>query len=554
MKFRLALGYSDFRTIRRESRAYVDKTAIVGRVIEGDAQVVVLPRPRRFGKTLNLSMLRYFFEACDEDRSDLFEGLTVWSDEAARRHFQRHPVIFLTFKDVKGRSWADCVIGLRAAIFDVALNVSALTSSNPPGRHFNAIVEDPSSPPEALSGALKLLSQSLAEATGEQVLILIDEYDSPIHAGFLHGYYDEVVGFFRSFLSGGLKDNPHLFRGVVTGILRLAKESIFSGLNNLAVYDLLSTEFATDFGFTEPEVRELATRRSAGEHLGVMRRWYDGYDFDGTPIYNPWSVVSFLSSADRVPRPHWISTSANELVRDLLVRRNLATLEELETLLEGGSLRRTIQRHTHLRDLHRDPDVLWNMLLYSGYLTADDVSLSERVEANLRVPNLEVRNALREMFRDTLRAGAGGTAGLEALTRAMLEGDVESFGGYLGDVLRDTLSTFDLGGRLPERVYHAFVAGLLVHLAPDYRVRSNRESGYGRLDAIVTPSRPGQPGAVLELKVLRDGTTPQHATDDALRQIVERAYAAELHAVGADPVWAYGVVFDGKRAHVALAE
>ncbi len=299
------LGTSDFLKLRRAGATYVDKTALIAEVVQAQAKVLLLPRPRRFGKTLNLSTLRCFLERTEEERADLFEGLAVWDSEAARRHFQRHPVVFLTFKDVKTSSFDDCleaVADLVAREFlrhDAVLDQAGLRG--PEVTAHRRLLEGTASA-VTLSNALRDLTAWLARATGERPVLLVDEYDQPLHAGVFHGYYDEAVGFFRNFLSGGLKDNPHLFRGVVTGILRVARESIFSGLNNLAVFSLLEPEFATAFGFTEAEVEGLSDLAGARDRLADLRDWYNGYLFGGEVVYNPWSVLAFLASQDRAPR------------------------------------------------------------------------------------------------------------------------------------------------------------------------------------------------------------------------------------------------------------
>jgi len=304
MRFRARLGYSDFLKLRRAGVAYVDKTALVTEVLEAPAEVLLLPRPRRFGKTLNLSTLRCFLERTDEDRSDVFEGLAVWESEVAHRHFRRYPVVFLTFKDVKLGSWERCeraMAGVLARAYRehrYLLDEGALHDVD--AADFRSVLERRADPVD-LMDSLRRLCGVLHAYHGEPVVLLVDEYDTPIHAGHVHGYYEEVIEFLRNLLSGGLKDNPHLFRGVVTGILRVARESIFSGLNNLAVYSLLRPEYATAFGFTEAEVERLADLAGARDHLADLRDWYDGYLFGGHVVYNPWSVLSFLASAGRLP-------------------------------------------------------------------------------------------------------------------------------------------------------------------------------------------------------------------------------------------------------------
>jgi len=544
-------GISDFRHLRERGATYVDKTDFISRVLRLGGQVKLLPRPRRFGKTLNLSALRAFVEQSPVDATELFEGLAVWEDAGARAHFQRYPVVHLTFKDTRHDAWPDCLEAIALVVaraFDAHAEALA-TLSGGAAEQADAVRRGHASP-AALADSLRALVATLHAHHGERVFVLIDEYDAPIHAGYVHGYYDRVIGFFRNFLSGGFKDNPHLEQGVITGILRVAKESVFSGLNNLAVYSLLQPEFAPCFGFTEPEVKRIAVLSGSTAHLETIRRWYDGYQVAGQTLYNPWSVLSFCSSEAKRPVPYWAQTSANELLRDLVVGGGLGDPGDLQTLLEGGSVRRRVLENLVFRDLPRDSAAVWSLLFFSGYLTAESVEIDGHYDATLRIPNREVRAIFQDVLLGWMQQGLGGTSAVEALGRALLEGDTRSFEGLLGALLRDVMSFHDFGREPRERVYHAFLAGLLLHLQPDWQVRSNRESGFGRVDVLVAPKTPGKPGVVMELKVLREGETVEASLDAAVRQLADRGYAAELVARGADPVMELAVVFDGKRVHV----
>lgn len=553
MKLRAPIGISDFRTLRQADATYVDKTRFITGVLTTTTQALLFPRPRRFGKTLNLSALRYFLERTEEDRSALFQGLAVWDEPGARAHFARHPVLFVTFKDVKYGDWAqtqEAIADLLARLYGEhrwLLRGSALEADE--RRRFEDVLEMRASP-VALARALRDLSELLARATGEQVAILVDEYDTPIHAAYQHGFYDPAIEFFRNFLSAGFKDNPFLFKGVITGILRVAKESIFSGLNNLAVYPTLSTEFATDFGFTEPEVEHLCDLAGARDHLDDLRAWYDGYRFGGHVIYNPWSVLNFLASPARTFQPWWATTSANDLVRDLLVGGGLGTPADLETLLRGGVVEKPIDENLVLRDLDRRPEAVWSLLYFSGYLRAEGDGGGSRPLVRLSAPNREVAAIFRDVFLTWLEAGLGGGDRVREMTRALIGGDTESFSAALSQLVRTTLSYHDFAGNQPERVLHAFVAGLLVILEPDYEVRSNRESGFGRSDVLITPTRRGEPGVVLELKAVAEGEPVECALESALRQIRDRDYATEIRSRGAHPIHELAIAFDGKRVHV----
>ena len=540
--FRAPLGISDFRQLRELGATYVDKTGFVERVLEAPAIAMLFPRPRRFGKTLNLSTLRHFVEKSDADAATLFEGTQVWSSEPARRHFQRYPVIELTFKDVKPRRWNDCLDDIRQVIAGAFRSHRKILEADGEIAETAASILAANSSLAGLKTALRWLSDRLAAHYGERVVILIDEYDTPIHAGFTHGYYEDVIEFFRSFLSGGLKDNPHLFKGVLTGILRVAKESIFSGLNNLAVYSLLRPEFAADFGFTPSEVEALGRAAGAESTLPALCAWYDGYRFGAEAIYNPWSVLSFLDSADRVTRDYWVSTSSDDILRRLLTRGGLGDASALETLLAGDTVEREVREDIVLRDVEGRPDAAWSFLLFSGYLTPRAID-GKRVR--LAIPNREVESVFRGVFRRWL----GEPSEVDGLIRSLLDGDAEGFEAELEALVTRVMSYHDAAGAPAESVYQAFIVGLLVHMAEHHEVKSNREAGRGRADVLVIPKRAGQPGAVLELKRInrRRGETETTALDAACAQIIDRDYAAALRERGALPIRELAVAFEGKR-------
>jgi hypothetical protein len=558
----IPIGLSDFRDLRQPGIHYVDKTSFVAGVLAAGDTVLLFPRPRRFGKTVNLSTLRCFVEKGAEDVRPLFAGLAIEQRPEAWAHFQRYPVIYMTFKDVKAASFERALAAIRAEIArayeEHRYLLEGETLSEQQKQRFVQILAEAGD--ETLYwGALRGLSEHLHRYHGEKAVILIDEYDSAIHTGFSAGYYDAIVGFFRNFLSGGLKDNPHLWKGVLTGILRIAKESMFSGLNNLSVYSMLRPAFSASFGFTSDEVARLAHTVGRERALPEMERWYNGYRFAGEVIYNPWSVLNFLASEDQVLQPYWLSTSSLDLVRDLLLARAGEHAGEIEALLRGKIITKLIDENVSLRDLPLDADLVWGFLLFTGYLTATRVRRKGAfVEARLRIPNREVREAYRTVFHTWLTQALGDGKRVHDLARALLAGDAETAQHLLQDLVLRSLSFHDTGkgpGE-PERVYHAFMLGLLVWLGPRYRVSSNREAGHGRCDVMIAPRAAGQPGVVMELKTVdkERRETPAKAMAAALRQLRARDYAAELRAGGATPVREIGVVFDGKRVKVAVAK
>jgi hypothetical protein len=557
----IPIGVDDFRKIREANLEYVDKSDLIRQIIDrAGVEVFLLPRPRRFGKTLNLSLLRCWFEKTDTDLSHLFEGLAIWQAGAEyRAHFQRYPVIHFNFKNSKGATFGETLGALRKKIGELFDHHRYLQSSERLSelqrQSFRAVLLG-TADPALYSGALLDLSRYLHAHHGEKVVILIDEYDEPIHAGHVHGYAAEILELMRTFLGEGLKSNTHLHKAVVTGILRVAKENLFSGLNNLGVYTLLAQAFNTCFGFTEAEVAALAERHGKKDRMEDIRRWYNGYVFGGEVIYNPWSVCSYLERGEDAPAPYWLSTSSNDLVHELLDLYAFELQPVFESLLEGGGIEVALDENVALSDIQKSVDALWSLLVFSGYLKAEAAPpdpLGNRV-FRLSIPNHEVRGVYSGSFKSLLDQrlrAAGGS--VSALTKALLGGDAEELERQLQALLTHMLSYHDVGGAFPERVYHGFVLGLLAVLEATYEVRSNRESGSGRPDVLIRPRKPGNPGAVMELKVARPPReTLKRALSKGLSQLEGMDYAAELRSSGASPVHAFVVAFDGKHVRVAV--
>jgi hypothetical protein len=561
-----AIGESDYRDLRRGGMTYVDKTLWAADVLGHGAKVHVVPRPRRFGKTLNMSMLRYFVERTDEDRTDLFTDTAIWqADEGRyREHFQRYPTIYLSFKDLKEQTWDAVSVRLAAllakAIDDVIQRTLAMLPDTDRPDHL-ASLRDVHTPLAGFTDALADLNEWLHKSTGQRTVILIDEYDAPLHAAWQHGYWDTAVGFFRNFLSAGLKDNKNLYKGVLTGILKVAKEGIFSGLNHPDTATILTSRMSDRFGFTEDEVAALADVTGCSDQLPVMQQWYNGYQFGRVPphtMYNPWSILRFLSDPADGPQAYWKNSSDNALIRVLLARHAAAIGPHVETLLQGGTVSQLIDENVAMPQLHDSAEIAVGLLFFSGYLTAAAIkNTNDGTLVALRIPNLEVRSVFTQTFRSWLSSEPGNTGSsvVHELSSAMLAGDTLLFERQLSRLLVTMLSYHDVGGRRVEAVYQAFVVGLLVFLEPTHLVRSNREAGYGRADILVTPRKAG-PGAVLELKVMEPefGDTVESCLGQAIAQLHDRDYAAEVRAAGATDVFQYAVVFDGKRCWVRAIE
>ena len=563
---RLPTGTSDYVQLRRAGLTYVDKTTFIAQVLGTDTAVQLHPRPRRFGKTLNLSTVRHFLERGAPDLTDLFADTEIWeaAGGAHRAHFQRHPVIWLTFKDVKYRTWDEAWLVIRSLLQHefhrlwAAHDLAAHLAASPEAQVVRAALSDPNASPAALGNLLPTLSRWCAEATGEPVVILIDEYDAALLTAWQHGYWDDAVSFFRAFYSAGLKDNAHLLRGVLTGILRVAKEGIFSGLNNVGTYGLLTAEGATHFGFTVPEVETLAHAHGLGERLPEIAAWYNGYRFGGAvphTLYNPWSLIQYLSRPEDGFLPYWKNTSSNELINELLLRQAAEVGPQVARLLVGETTSVRVDENVTLDAIRRSPLALWSLLLSSGYLTPEHTENGDLGPVcDLRIPNREVAAVYRTTFLDVL-AQAGNPDAVPNLAAALLRGDGPQSARALGHLLKTAMSFHDFGPRPVEAIYQAFIIGLLLHLEPTHRVRSNRESGFGRADVLIMPRAHGagsSAGVVLELKVVETDydEAPHEALAAAALQLRQRQYATEVRAAGATEVHQYAVVFDGKRCWV----
>ncbi len=547
-KIRLPIGVSDFRKLRENNFYYVDKSSFIIEVIEASAEIILLPRPRRFGKTLNLSMLRYFFEKTDENTKKLFDGLAIEKDEIFQTHQGKYPVIFLTLKDVKHRNWGQCLKNLQTIIYREFSRHRYLLDGDilfdDERKFFENILKNASDVND-YENSLQFLSEFLHRYYGKPVIILIDEYDTPLHAGYNKGYYEEIIGFMRNFLSGGLKDNQYLFKGVLTGILRVAKESIFSGLNNLGVYTILDEEFNDSLGFTEDETRKIFSDNNISERFDEAARWYNGYLFGGLTIYNPWSVISYAAAKSNKPKPFWINTADTSIIDRLATRGGKEIRDEVGELLEGKAIEQPVYETIVMRDLDMRSDLLWSFLLFSGYLKP--VKQIDEQIWELEVPNREVRLIYRELvvrwFAEKLEDNC-----LRDMLKALSIGDIDLFERLLCKIVLQVMSYHDLGNE-PEKVYHALVLGMLVWMNGKYKIRSNRESGYGRYDIMLKPKDKTKPGIIIEFKRV-EKESHEEVLKSALQQIKDRGYSTELKSTGIANIIEIAVAFKGKQLWV----
>jgi len=392
---------------------------------------------------------------------------------------------------------------------------------------------------------------------GKGVVILIDEYDAPVHAGFNNNYYDDIINFIRNFLSGGLKDtDQYLEKGVLTGIMRIAKESIFSGLKNLGVFTLLAEEFDDKFGFTDKEVEQMLTDFNVFDRYDEVQQWYNGYNFGKKTIYNPWSIINFLASSGKELEPYWVNTSDNKIVESLLSKGGKELKKELGQLMQGEAIEKPIQQNIILKDLSTDEEALWSFLLMGGYLkqASKRIDMMGSIAFSLSIPNLEVKSFYKRIIRRYFTEKIENEK-MVTMLKALVEGDVELFGKFLRKVVAAVFSYHDFGGE-PEKVYHALVAGLLVWISNTHEIKSNRESGYGRYDISIIPRDPSKTGYVIEFKAIdeEDGETVETAAKSALKQIEEKKYETELVEKGIKNIKKLAIVFSGKEVFVKEKE
>ena len=567
MKHEIATGIQDFEKLRRYNAFYVDKTDFIRRWWNGGDDITLITRPRRFGKTLNMSTLNCFFSNKFENRGELFEGLKVWEDPAMREEQGKWPVIFLSFANVKQQKWEDArkvinekLMGARNAFRSI---MSDPMFTDEDREYFYAIKKEMDDATAATS--LYNLCEWLYRYYGKKVLIFLDEYDTPMQEAWLAGYWDEMVSYIRALFNSTFKTNPSLERGIMTGITRVSKESIFSDLNNLTVITTTSSRYADCFGFTEEEVfQTLEEQGFSTKDKREVKRWYDGFTFGPiTDIYNPWSVTNFLK--ERKTGVYWANTSSNGLVGKLLRTADPDIKSLFETLMKGETIKVPVDEQIIFNQLDTNPAAVWSLLLASGYLkvvhttsfSEPDAYLSEQIYT-LELTNYEVYR----MFYGLIRLWFAQTGGLSDFTKAMLQGDVKNMTRYLNDIMLTCMSSFDGGNnpssKLPENFYHGLVLGLLAENMRDYMIKSNRESGYGRYDVAMEPKDSQGTAVIMEFKVfdtLDDESTMEDTAMNALKQIEEKKYDTNLleRGIPAEHILKYGLAFRGKECLIRKA-
>ena len=556
----VAIGIQQFNELIEKNYFYIDKTFFIKEWWDSGDSVTLINRPRRFGKTLNMSMLEQFFSVDYANRVDLFEGLSIWQDEKYREIQGTYPVISLSFANVKERNYHNTRGKICQFLTKLYVKYSFLRDSDVltdrDREYFDRVSENMSDNDATL--ALYQLSDFLYRYYGKKVIILLDEYDTPMQEAYVDGYWDELVAFTRSLFNSTFKTNPWLERGIMTGITRVSKESIFSDLNNLEVVTTTSDKYATSFGFTEEEVFAALDECGLGEEKEEVKRWYDGFIFGKhKDIYNPWSILNFLDKGYFTT--YWANTSANSLVGKLIREGSVRLKKQFEVLLKGGTIQSLIDEQIVYNQLNGNERAIWSLLLASGYLKVlahedyRDIPEGTQPQYTLTLTNLEVKLMFDGIIRDWFSAA---DADYNEFISALLQDDIEAMNAYMNRVALQTFSYFDTGknpaGEEPERFYHGFVLGLIVDLQGRYIITSNRESGFGRYDVMLEPKNPNEDDAIImEFKVIN--STKESSLNDtvqaALAQIEEKQYRAQLMARGIpeNHIRSYGFAFEGKK-------
>lgn len=556
---RQPIGVDDFKKIIDNNLYFVDKSLFIKEIIDDSSEVVLIARPRRFGKTLNMSLLRYYFENTEEDMSYLFKEYKIWQQGEAYINEQgKYPVITLTFKNVKMSNWDINLDLIKNTISSEFIRHSYILESNAiKGKDketFEKIYNGKAETGDYIN-SLELLSKALYNYHKQKPYILLDEYDTLLNEAYINGHWLEAIEFMKAFMNSGFKNNIYLKKGILTGIFRVAKESIFSDMNNLNVSTILSDSYSEYFGFTHEEVEEALKYYKIEESMDKVAQWYDGYLFgkrNQTVIYNPWSIIMYINKGHL--EPYWINTSGNAIIRKLATEGYSNIQLSIKDIIEGGTIENVkIDENVIYSQIDKSDKSIWSFMLMSGYLKPIKLDLKEDgVYCTLKVPNKEVhyffRNMMQDWFDETIKGGS-----VEQMLKALLLGDISNFYKIFATTVERTFSFYDVGEDRSESFYHAFVLGMLVYIDKDYEIRSNRESGFGRYDVMIIPKDKSKKGIIIEFKKVDkfEEENFETALEAALKQIEEKRYDSELKALGINDIVKLGVAFKGKEVKIA---
>ena len=564
----ISIGRQNFSALRENDCFYIDKSELIREWWESQDDITLITRPRRFGKTLNMSMLNCFFSNQYAEKKYLFEGLSIWNNDKYRSLQGSYPVIFLSFASIKGSNYNDARDGIIMAINEAysehryLLESKKLTegerkcfeeldnyAKNPGSKE--AVAND------TICNAVKNLANCLYRYYGKKVIILLDEYDTPMQEAYLYGYWDQFTSFVRSLFNATFKTNPYLERAMMTGITRVSKESVFSDLNNLNVVTSTSLEYETSFGFTEEEVFTALDNMGMSEQKEIVKSWYDGFVFGNQKdIYNPWSITNYLDK--KQVRTYWADTSSNSLISRLIRKASAGIKEQMEELLQGKEIIVNFDEQIVFEQLDQDENAIWSLMLASGYLKAEQVEyrgLLREPWYHLKITNLETTAMFTNLFKSWFNQSR---TNYNQFIKALLQNDIDALNYYMNQITMATFSYFDVNGAEggqsePERFYHGFVLGLIAEQIDIYEIRSNRESGFGRYDVMMIPRKKDDryPAVIIEFKVRSEAkeTDLESAVQAAKKQIEEKNYDAELLARGfkKEKILHYGFAFEGKK-------
>ena len=564
---KLNLGQSDFKNIINTNSYFIDKSLLIKEIIDTEKSVLLFPRPRRFGKTLNLSMLKCFFNKNEPKNEKLFTELNIWqTEEYIKSNCGKYPIIFLSFKDAKANNWNETLNYIKIEIAKTYAEHYYLFESNSLRDYekdtFLKILNKKADITD-FAVSLNLLSEYLERHHKEKVVILIDEYDTPIQAGY-RKFYDEVVSFMRNLLSGAFKDNANLYKGIITGILRVSKESIFSGLNNLSVYSILDNPFSDKFGFTEQEVKKIIKDFKVETEYKLIKKWYNGYKFGKTTdIYNPWSILNYALAPNDGFKTFWTNTSANELIKNEIKKKEADNIrQELLKLINNEIIIKDIEENFVFTDLDTPKEILWTLLTYSGYLTQKNKV--SRKEYEITIPNYEVKTVFQDTIIEWIQTDIKIIKSLlQNTANYLINNQIEKFEEGFKQIIGDTFSYYDTA-KNNEYIYHSYILGLLAIIGDDYVIKSNKESGEGRYDIMLIPHDKSQNGVVIEIKQIKKQKDNENNEDFVKRinetikiaysQINKNMYYKELidNKIKLENIIKVTIVFAGKEPHITL--